>query len=290
LISQNRKTILSYIGIQLPDSLNLSAPGSLFKIKDDIKLFDTATMISNDNNNNKNEINNNTSNNNNNNTEIKLMYDGKIIFDPIRVLESIKKWVKSGNAEASCCMLCFNDYSKSLLYSVCGNTNCNNLVCMKCLTAWYGSLQPGQIILPPRLSCPFCKRAPSGRVLRLANREACMLIKAVKLFDPNWYYAWCLKCYKPKEYLAHECSRDIPGNIKDGFTCSECAAKKPKEKKEHGEGIDGDSIKCPSCKAPVFKDGGCDHIACVCGIHWCYHCGVEFDYDNIYEHIYSIEY
>ncbi|KAK8897631.1 hypothetical protein M9Y10_015594 [Tritrichomonas musculus] len=31
--------------------------------------------------------------------------------------------------------------------------------------------------------------------------------------------------------------------------------------------------RCPKCKIPVFKDGGCNHIACRCGHHWCFKCG-----------------
>ncbi|KAK4451514.1 hypothetical protein QBC34DRAFT_57111 [Podospora aff. communis PSN243] len=36
---------------------------------------------------------------------------------------------------------------------------------------------------------------------------------------------------------------------------------------------------CPSCKRVVEKTEGCNHISCVCGIHWCYRCG-KAPYDN----------
>ncbi|KAK8842585.1 hypothetical protein M9Y10_025443 [Tritrichomonas musculus] len=34
--------------------------------------------------------------------------------------------------------------------------------------------------------------------------------------------------------------------------------------------------KCPKCQTPIFKDGGCNHITCPCGCHWCYKCGEGF--------------
>lgn len=44
--------------------------------------------------------------------------------------------------------------------------------------------------------------------------------------------------------------------------------------------------KCPRCKAPTFKDGGCNHITCPCGCHWCYKCCAGFNTaDKCYEHL-----
>ena len=56
---------------------------------------------------------------------------------------------------------------------------------------------------------------------------------------------------------------------------------------------DGKALKwekfCPKCKAPTFKDGGCNHISCPCGCHWCYKCGKGFSTPNkCYDHM-SIE-
>lgn len=33
---------------------------------------------------------------------------------------------------------------------------------------------------------------------------------------------------------------------------------------------------CPNCKAPVYKYSGCNKIKCVCGISWCYFCGLPY--------------
>ena len=44
--------------------------------------------------------------------------------------------------------------------------------------------------------------------------------------------------------------------------------------------------KCPKCLIPTFKDGGCNHITCRCGCHWCYKCGEGFSSpDMCYSHL-----
>ncbi len=35
--------------------------------------------------------------------------------------------------------------------------------------------------------------------------------------------------------------------------------------------------KCPKCSRPVEKNGGCNHMSCVCGYHWCWLCTNNFD-------------
>jgi hypothetical protein len=48
------------------------------------------------------------------------------------------------------------------------------------------------------------------------------------------------------------------------------------------------TMHCPYCHMPVSKNGGCNHIACRCGKHWCYICGqgclTEAD---VHEHLYQ---
>jgi hypothetical protein len=35
--------------------------------------------------------------------------------------------------------------------------------------------------------------------------------------------------------------------------------------------------KCPQCNIPISKAGGCNHITCPCGCHWCYKCMAKFN-------------
>lgn len=43
---------------------------------------------------------------------------------------------------------------------------------------------------------------------------------------------------------------------------------------------------CPRCHRPIIKNGGCNHICCQCGIHFCYVCGFSSIHScKIYEHM-----
>ncbi|CAI9093642.1 OLC1v1029191C1 [Oldenlandia corymbosa var. corymbosa] len=45
---------------------------------------------------------------------------------------------------------------------------------------------------------------------------------------------------------------------------------------------------CPKCSKPVEKDGGCNHVRCVCGQSFCWLCGeatgLDHSYDRIFDH------
>jgi hypothetical protein len=44
--------------------------------------------------------------------------------------------------------------------------------------------------------------------------------------------------------------------------------------------------KCPKCQTPTWKDGGCNHITCPCGCHWCYICMAGFRVGGeVYSHM-----
>jgi len=50
-----------------------------------------------------------------------------------------------------------------------------------------------------------------------------------------------------------------------------------------------DEIKsCPSCQQPTIRYAGCNHITCTCGSHWCFECGDQFDYSEIYSHMNNV--
>ena len=36
--------------------------------------------------------------------------------------------------------------------------------------------------------------------------------------------------------------------------------------------------RCPKCRMFVEKNGGCDHITCICGYHFCYWCLKKWEF------------
>ena len=120
---------------------------------------------------------------------------GKPVLTSLGALEQVQRWALSGGAEGGTCTLCFDDLPKSRLMPVCGRRGCSSVACEACLTGWYGAIQPGGIVSPSNLECPFCKRAPSAKTLSARNPRACELSRRRPEFDPGWYYAWCISCY-----------------------------------------------------------------------------------------------
>lgn len=41
---------------------------------------------------------------------------------------------------------------------------------------------------------------------------------------------------------------------------------------------------CPQCGKATEKNGGCNHISCTCGAHWCWMCNKNFNTSTVYNH------
>ena len=55
---------------------------------------------------------------------------------------------------------------------------------------------------------------------------------------------------------------------------------------EDGEELDPNIKKCPKCKLPTARDGGCFHMNCTaCGVHWCWECNHFTPQTDAYAHI-----
>eukprot|EP01084_Bolivina_argentea_P167346 290456_1 len=81
----------------------------------------------------------------------------------------------------------------------------------------------------------------------------------------------CYECKNPYFYGAKQCGDNME-EMNDNLTqrkCEKCSNDRrfAEYKEEHK------AQTCPKCKRTVEKTGGCDHITCICGTHWCYICG-----------------
>lgn len=197
-----------------------------------------------------------------------FIYNRKPIHNEI--LPQIKNWLSSGGAERTTCYLCGDRKLRRFIDPACGK--CPAEACEECLKNWYGQLIPGKISQLNHLSCPFCKRIPTGKTLHKYNKEILLIHKQMQAADESMYHAWCTQCYKIREYGEKSCSADTPEV--EGFVCLDC--------QNVPIGVDK---KCPGCQIPTIRTSGCDHMTCPCGTHWCYECGVMSTLEDIYDHI-----
>lgn len=186
----------------------------------------------------------------------------------IKILNEI---VQNGEYFKQSCHMCFIDKRWESVVKPCTESLCSAVACKDCLKKWYNSNQPGKLWNSSRIKCPFCKKEPQISFLIQYNQDLFKLQTIEENEDEHTYYAWCKKCNKVTEYCPKECAQqEIPNPQK--FGCTDCKGKTG-------------ARPCPRCGHGVIKSEGCNHIRCVCGGHWCYQCGKEFDELVIYDHM-----
>jgi hypothetical protein len=189
------------------------------------------------------------------------------------------------------CMICGDTTHISNLHSMCGH--CNNKVCKSCGEKWYGSITKGNLIQPSRLRCAFCSKVPKFPVIRYFNITISSLMGArCKLFDSNYYYAWCTRCNYIKTAGDVACAAMAEPNFHGCFECDDCRIAIVNAQP------DVDMKLCPNaaCGIATEKTSGCNHITCPnCTTHWCYVCMAIFpgnhvltnSEQDIYRHMYE---
>lgn len=212
-----------------------------------------------------------------------LRYKNKPIVDVDAVLATVAEVIERGDLSDECA-LCFEPRAVNALEPVCGG-QCNNRVCGSCASSWWGQVVPGEIVLPSHLACPFCKQVPKALTLRKHNRAACAIVarKTLQLDGAHWF-AWCKQCYQISAAVPRECAVAQPA-LHD-YVCQKCVDDRNALLllRENNAIAPPPSMQCPSCGHTTVKVGGCNHIACICGAHWCYECGERHD-EDIYEHM-----
>ncbi|KAI0133805.1 hypothetical protein BJ170DRAFT_175738 [Xylariales sp. AK1849] len=210
-------------------------------------------------------------------TELKIR--GKLIHNVDEIKASLQAWIKSRRVEAGACSLCFSDFKKADLRSACGRSGCLQKICTGCQEQWYGINARGRSINIAALFCPFCRRQPAPRavphydIVFLGNLRG-----AVE--DNSWIYAWCNDCGFAKRFVERMCAQGAPPEVSE-WECEECAdnsRQAPVERKKIRH--------CPGCDVATEKTGGCNHIECTCGTHWCFDCGEKaLNGPQVYRHM-----
>jgi hypothetical protein len=187
--------------------------------------------------------------------------------------------VCEGKRETAECLLCFRDVVREEVVSACGRVDCSGVGCRGCLRKWYGSARPGEVVCLSTLQCPFCRRVPALKTMDSFNRRALAIAGQVEQFDPAYHYAWCSgHCYKIVPAVEKECQSEPP-NYRGAFQCEACRRSKLRT------AADAVTKVTPCCQVRCEKVGGCDHITCRCGAHFCWRCLKVLDPEEIYSHI-----
>lgn len=207
----------------------------------------------------------------------------------------IQKLTKEDCAYVTCIM-CIEETHVRDMKSACGH--CSHEICKQCLETWYSQVEPGHIVSQGHCLCPFCKRVPTYRTTKrwVAGHIRNLRIKKKKKnkvplcpWDSKYVYALCMECVCLKEALRRECVQELP--TLTSFVCQECKdAKSPLTLAKDASEL---NLKpCPECKSMVERTGGCHHMTCVCGSHWCWVCGkdrdetgVRYTSRSIYDHM-----
>jgi ariadne-1 len=111
----------------------------------------------------------------------------------------------------------------------------------------------------------WCSSIPScGHIVYSRNKDA-----MVQIYCPCGH-SFCFSCYD-------DCH--IPATC----TMLKCWRKQCKDDSMTGEWLKVHTRDCPKCHKLIEKNGGCNHIACKCGHHFCYVCLGDFD-SKSYQH------
>jgi hypothetical protein len=151
------------------------------------------------------------------------------------------------------CLLCIKKVVQQDLLLSCGN--CNNKICNDCMNKHYiQNINNGEIVYKYKFQCPFCKQYPIIPLNSIIFNK-----NIIEIFQK---YNKCGKCADCFNYCKINTSCDKTNIIENkNFTCDDCINKKQLNIKT-----------CPKCKKKIIKDGGCDHMKCVCEYNFCWRC------------------
>lgn len=183
------------------------------------------------------------------------------------------------------CSICYVRFNDDSLITLC-DKQCGK-ICHSCSKEWLKeAVQLGKIIKPNRFGCMYCTRPIPTKLFKKFNSALLEFVRKGYKKDlekyTKEYWGLCKTCSVPKFFAEHECAGDLDHDSID-FECDDC---------KHN-GVDPEAVNCPSCKIPIYKSGGCNHITCTeCDTHFCYVCaqgglgeGSIYDSNKIYDHL-----
>ncbi|KAL1837924.1 hypothetical protein VTJ49DRAFT_3244 [Mycothermus thermophilus] len=222
-------------------------------------------------------------------------YDFEVVDqEVVRVFLQEEAWLQR---EDRTCGLCFETRRRAdmVLWRVargCAHTADADACCRECMA------QHLRITLDSagweRLRCPMCNASMGWEDVRAcAPREVFerfdgLLARAALGGMEDFHYCLGSGCRSGQVQDGEECPKfvcvacrhrhcirhNMPWH--DGETCEEYDERNQERQRAEElseEVAQMETMPCPGCNRPVAKDEGCNHIRCICGSEWCYHCG-----------------
>ena len=128
-----------------------------------------------------------------------------------------------------------------------------------------------------RRSCPMCTHILSVsearfREMETAQTQAKDSAGVCQVLCPGCAKSWCYFCYGPA-HPGLSCAENRDGDVHfNRWT-------KDWDKTNNQQ----NAFKCPQCKVPTQRDGGCPSMACTkCSCYWCYNCGQSLSSKSFY--------
>lgn len=184
-------------------------------------------------------------------------------FDKVTSLTS---FVVGRQKKSRVCVIC--DSKKRRGKKICSNPDCNCSVCYACLQQNFdNAIRTGYLINSGLLCCFLCREPLNiPKIAKVDtnssySKQRLEAISQAIAKSNEKLYVYCSSCYYINEYCDKECGQSVrEGNL----MCSKCNLSRAEIIKE--------SKKCPGCGRSIMKNGGCSHMTCPCGTHFCWIC------------------
>jgi hypothetical protein len=124
----------------------------------------------------------------------------------------------------------------------------------------------------PAAGCTMCLQLNTGGAAGKIAHTAATLGRGVDAFCSHCTHSSCWSCGE----TSHE-----PASCPQARTWEEeLAALRAMAKTSNRKWLEVNARKCPGCSAFIQRTGGCNHMTCGCGKHWCWECGRDWSLHN----------
>eukprot|EP01029_Cantina_marsupialis_P032323 TRINITY_DN975_c0_g1_i1.p1 TRINITY_DN975_c0_g1~~TRINITY_DN975_c0_g1_i1.p1 ORF type:complete len:389 (+),score=63.64 TRINITY_DN975_c0_g1_i1:108-1274(+) len=187
------------------------------------------------------------------------------------------------------CPICLESKKCSIQVTI---PSCQDVACRPCLAEYLESkIMSGQVMTMHCHNCGGQELTDSFIEEHVSERhfKKMLAFRQMKL-DRN--ARMCPKCEhvqcgnkSKREMKCEECGVEycfLHSDAHPNTSCKQFEKNAKKETKRDRKAVKRESVACPGCSAPVYKDSGCNHMTCsVCETAFCWLCGRKVS-KNVY--------